>query len=67
MVIDGNTNVLFVNELSGGACISFVFYKLFNNGVKSTDPFDQVTGGDIRAILYNSAVRTESFLSKVAF
>ena len=56
-VIDGNTNDLAVNELSGGARISFVFHELFNNGVKSIDPFDQVKDGDIRTILYNSAVR----------
>lgn len=54
--IDGNTNDLSVNELSGGARISFVFHELFNNGVKSIDPFDQVKDGDIRTILYNSSV-----------
>jgi dynamin 1-like protein len=67
MVNDGNTNDLSVNELSGGARISFVFHELFNNGVKSIDPFDQVKDRDIWAILHNSAVRTESSLSKVAF
>jgi replication fork clamp-binding protein CrfC len=54
--IDGNTNDLSVNELSGGARISFVFHELFNNGIKSIDPFDQVKDGDIRTILYNSSV-----------
>jgi replication fork clamp-binding protein CrfC len=54
--IDGNTNDLSLNELSGGARISFVFHELFNNGVKSIDPFDQVKDGDIRTILYNSSV-----------
>ncbi|KAG1752302.1 Dynamin central domain-containing protein, partial [Suillus paluster] len=46
-VIDGNTNDLSLNELSGGARISFVFHELFNNGVKSINPFDQVKDGDI--------------------
>ena len=55
-VIDGNTNDLSLNELSGGARISFVFHELFNVGVKSIDPFDQVKDGDIRTILYNSSV-----------
>lgn len=55
-VIDGNTNDLSLNELSGGARISFVFHELFNNGVKNIDPFDQVKDGDIRTILYNSSV-----------
>jgi len=55
-VIDGNTNDLSLNELSGGARISFVFHELFNTGVKSIDPFDQVKDGDIRTLLYNSSV-----------
>jgi dynamin 1-like protein len=59
-VIDGNTNDLSLNELSGGARISFVFHELFNNGVKSIDPFDQVKDGDIRTILYNSSVCEEA-------
>lgn len=65
-VIDGNTNDLSLNELSGGARISFVFHELFNNGIKSIDPFDQVKDGDIRTILYNSSascqfVRSEPY------
>lgn len=59
-VIDGNTNDLSLNELSGGARISFVFHELFNNGIKSIDPFDQVKDGDIRTLLYNSSVRVLS-------
>jgi vacuolar protein sorting-associated protein 1 len=54
--IDGNIQDLSLNELSGGARISFVFHELFNNGVKGIDPFDQVKDGDIRTILYNTAV-----------
>ena len=61
--IDGNTNDLSLNELSGGARISFVFHELFNTGVKSIDPFDQVKDGDIRTILYNSSVRLSSISS----
>ena len=55
-MIDGNTNDLGVNELSGGARISWVFHQTYNEGVKSIDPFDQVKDGDIRTILYNSSV-----------
>ena len=55
--IDGNTNDLSLNELSGGARISFVFHELFSQCVKTIDPFDQVKDGDIRTILYNSSVR----------
>lgn len=54
--IDGNTNELSTNELSGGARISFVFHELFNNGIKNIDPFDQTKDGDIRLFLYNSSV-----------
>jgi replication fork clamp-binding protein CrfC len=56
--IDGNNNDLSLQELSGGARISFVFHELFSNGVKSIDPFDQVKDADIRTILYNSSVRS---------
>lgn len=59
--IDGNINDLSVNELSGGARISFVFHELFNNGIKSLDPFDQVKDGDIRTILYNTSVSCVHF------
>ena len=66
--IDGNTNDLSLSELSGGARISFVFHELFNNGVKSIDPFDQVKDGDIRTILYNSSGSTPSlFVGTTAF
>jgi hypothetical protein len=57
-VIDGNTNDISLNELSGGVRISFVFHGL-NVGVKSIDPFDQVKDGDIRA-LCNSSMSAES-------
>lgn len=66
--IDGNTNDLSLNELSGGARISFVYHELYNNGVKSIDPFDQVKDGDIRTILYNSSGSTPSlFVGTTAF
>jgi len=67
-VIDGNTNDLSLNELSGGARISFVFHELFNNGVKNIDPFDQVKDGDVRTILYNSSGSTPAlFVGTSAF
>ncbi|KAK4687255.1 vacuolar protein sorting-associated protein 1, partial [Tremellales sp. Uapishka_1] len=67
-VIDGNTNDLSLNELSGGARIGFVFHELFNNGVKSIDPFDQVKDGDIRTILYNTSGSTPAlFVGTTAF
>lgn len=64
-LIDGNTNDLSLNELSGGARISFVYHELYNNGIRNIDPFDQVKDGDIRTILYNSSVRLFSFLNEL--
>ncbi|KAJ7063529.1 Dynamin central region-domain-containing protein [Mycena amicta] len=67
-VIDGNTNDLSLNELSGGARISFVFHELYNTGIKNIDPFDQVKDGDIRTILYNSSGSTPAlFVGTAAF
>ncbi|KZT11586.1 uncharacterized protein LAESUDRAFT_642571 [Laetiporus sulphureus 93-53] len=67
-IIDGNGSDLSLNELSGGARISFVFHELFNNGIKSIDPFDQVKDGDIRIILYNSSGSTPAvFVGTQAF
>ncbi|EAU88087.1 VpsA protein [Coprinopsis cinerea okayama7 len=67
-IIDGNTNDLSTNELSGGARISFVFHELFNTGIKTIDPFDQVKDGDIRTLLYNSSGSTPSlFVATSAF
>ncbi|GLB35435.1 putative TRAFAC class dynamin-like GTPase superfamily, dynamin Fzo YdjA family protein [Lyophyllum shimeji] len=66
--IDGSTNDLSLNELSGGARISFVFHELFNNGIRGIDPFDQVKDGDIRTMLYNSSGSTPSlFVGTAAF
>ncbi len=60
-VIDGNSNDLTVNELAGGARISFVFHELYSNGVKAIDPFDMVKDTDIRTILYNSSGSSPAF------
>ena len=66
--IEGNTSDLNLNELSGGARISFVFHELFNNGVRSIDPFDQIKDGDLRTMMYNSAGHTPFlFVSTTAF
>lgn len=67
-VIDGNSNDLSVNELAGGARVSFVFHELFSNGVKSIDPFDMVKDSDIRTILYNSSGSSPAlFVGTTAF
>jgi hypothetical protein len=61
--IDGNIQDLALNELSGGARISFVYHEMYGNGIKSIDPFDQVADGDIRVGLYNSGVRCLAYTS----
>lgn len=67
-VIDGNSNDLSINELSGGARIAFVFHELFSNGIKQLDPYDQVKDGDIRTILYNSSGSSPAlFVGTTAF
>ncbi|KAF8316851.1 putative ember of the dynamin family of GTPase [Clavulina sp. PMI_390] len=66
--IDGSREDLAHDELSGGARISFVFHELYNNAIKSFDPFDQIKDGDIRVRLYNSSGSTPSlFVGTAAF
>lgn len=66
--IDGSSGDLSLNELSGGARVSFVFHELFSNGVKSLDPYDQVKDADIRTILYNSSGSSPAlFVGTTAF
>ncbi|KAH8919280.1 hypothetical protein BT69DRAFT_1266849 [Atractiella rhizophila] len=66
--IDGNSNDLSLNELSGGARISFVFHELFSNGIKGIDPFDEVKDSDVRVILYNSSGSSPAlFVGTTAF
>ncbi|KAI8451615.1 Dynamin central region-domain-containing protein [Phakopsora pachyrhizi] len=67
-VIDGNSNDLSINELSGGARIAFVFHELFSNGIKQLDPYDLVKDGDIRTLLYNSSGSSPAlFVGTTAF
>lgn len=67
-MLDGSSHELSANELSGGARISFVLHEIFNNGVKSIDPFDNVKDVDIRTIMYNSSGSAPSlFVGTMAF
>jgi vacuolar protein sorting-associated protein 1 len=67
-VLDGNSQELSSNELSGGARISFVFHELYSNGIKAVDPFEQVKDIDIRTILYNSSGSSPAlFVGTTAF
>lgn len=66
--IDGKNTDLSINELSGGARISFVFHELYANGVKATDPYEQVKDNDIRTILFNSSGSSPAlFVGTAAF
>lgn len=67
-VLDGQSQELSSNELSGGARISFVFHELYSNGIKAIDPFEQVKDIDIRTILYNSSGSSPAlFVGTTAF
>lgn len=67
-VLDGNSQDISGDELSGGARISFVFHELYSNGVKAVDPFDQVKDERIRTLLYNSSGPSPSlFVGTTAF
>ncbi|KXS20991.1 hypothetical protein M427DRAFT_119507 [Gonapodya prolifera JEL478] len=54
-VIDGTSQDLSSNELSGGARISYVFHEIFRDAIKNMEIFDQVKDVDIRTIMYNSS------------
>ncbi|OBA22085.1 GED-domain-containing protein [Metschnikowia bicuspidata var. bicuspidata NRRL YB-4993] len=49
-ILNGEAKKLSLHELSGGACISFVFYEIFKNGIQTLDSFDQIKDVDIRTI-----------------
>lgn len=67
-VLDGQSQELSSNELSGGARISFVFHELYSNGIKAIDPFEVVKDIDIRTILYNSSGSSPAlFVGTTAF
>ncbi|KAI9209699.1 Dynamin central region-domain-containing protein [Polychytrium aggregatum] len=67
-IIDGTSNEISSDELSGGARISFVFHEIYGNAVRSMDPFDQIKDVDIRTILYNSSGSSPAlFVGTAAF
>ncbi|KAJ1543697.1 vacuolar protein sorting-associated protein 1 [Cladochytrium tenue] len=55
-IIDGRSEDITSDELSGGARIGFVFHEIYGNAIRTIDPFDQIKDVDIRTILYNSSV-----------
>ncbi|KAF8181964.1 Dynamin central region-domain-containing protein [Mycena galopus ATCC 62051] len=68
-ILDGsNAGALALNELSGGARISFVFHQLYSAAIKGIDPFDQIKDTDIRSILYSAAGTAPAlFIGTAAF
>ncbi|RKO91257.1 Dynamin central region-domain-containing protein [Blyttiomyces helicus] len=67
-IIDGTSNDISSDELSGGARISFVFHEIYGSAVRSMDPFDQIKDVDIRTILYNSSGSSPAlFVGTAAF
>ncbi|KAJ3092018.1 vacuolar protein sorting-associated protein 1 [Quaeritorhiza haematococci] len=67
-IIDGTSNDITSDELSGGARISFVFHEIYGTAIRSMDPFDQIKDVDIRTILYNSSGSSPAlFVGTAAF
>ena len=67
-IIEGTSNDITSDELSGGARISFVFHEIFASAIRSMDPFDQIKDVDIRTILYNSSGSSPAlFVAPAAF
>ncbi|KAJ3021616.1 vacuolar protein sorting-associated protein 1 [Thoreauomyces humboldtii] len=67
-VIDGTSNEITSDELSGGARISFVFHEIYGSAIRTMDPFDQIKDVDIRTILYNSSGSSPAlFVGTAAF
>ncbi|KAJ3130946.1 vacuolar protein sorting-associated protein 1 [Physocladia obscura] len=67
-VLEGTSNDISSDELSGGARISFVFHEIFVGAIRTMDPFDQIKDVEIRTILYNSSGSSPSlFVGTAAF
>lgn len=67
-ILDGESNELSSQELSGGARISFVFHEIYKNGINAIDPFDQIKDADIRTIMHNTSGSAPSlFVGTQAF
>ncbi|TPX57912.1 hypothetical protein PhCBS80983_g03475 [Powellomyces hirtus] len=67
-IIDGTSNEITSDELSGGARISFVFHEIYGSAIRTMDPFDQIKDVDIRTILYNSSGSSPAlFVGTAAF
>jgi dynamin 1-like protein len=67
-VIQGTSNDISSDELSGGARIAFVFHEIFGTAIRGMDPFDQVKDVDIRTILYNASGSSPAlFVGTAAF
>ncbi|KAJ3416017.1 vacuolar protein sorting-associated protein 1 [Chytridiales sp. JEL 0842] len=66
--LEGTSNDISSDELSGGARIGFVFHEVFGSAIRSMDPFDQIKDVDIRTILYNSSGSSPAlFVGTAAF
>ncbi|KAJ3215281.1 vacuolar protein sorting-associated protein 1 [Dinochytrium kinnereticum] len=67
-VIDGTSNDISSEELSGGARVSFVLHEIYGSAIRTMDPFDQIKDVDIRTILYNSSGSSPAlFVGTAAF
>ena len=57
-----------VNELYGGARISYIFNEMFGNRLRSLDPFDGLDDNDIRTAIANAnGTRPSLFVPEISF
>ena len=66
--LDGKSADISLNELYGGARISFVFRELFSVAIQNIQPFLHLTDADIRTAIRNaSGPRPALFIPEVSF
>ncbi|CAN0482348.1 unnamed protein product, partial [Ectocarpus sp. 12 AP-2014] len=57
-----------MNELYGGARISYIFHEIFSHSLATIDPFEGLTDQDIRTAIYNAnGTRPSLFVPEMSF
>ncbi|CAM9678280.1 unnamed protein product [Scytosiphon promiscuus] len=57
-----------MNELYGGARISYIFHEIFSQSLATIDPFEGLTDQDIRTAIYNAnGTRPSLFVPEMSF
>ncbi|CAM9381064.1 unnamed protein product [Ascophyllum nodosum] len=57
-----------MNELYGGARISYIFHEIFSHSLATIDPFESLSDQDIRTAIYNAnGTRPSLFVPEMSF